>query len=549
MKKLLIILIVIVGLAGCKKDEIVTISVDKTEIKANGEDKATFIVKSNDNIVDDALIYFANTNEVLEGYTFTTQEAGEYNFYAKRNDFKSENITIKAIEEDKGEEKEEEVHPIVLSASEQNLIADGEQKTIFTVIQNNVDVTSQSSFYKADDNSKLPSNEFATTTAGTYKFYAKMDTIVSNIVEVVFAEVEVTPAVLSASKTNIAADGEQKTIFTVRHDNVDVTTESEIYNAADDSKLSSEEFSTTTPGTYTFYAVYKDVKTNEVTVTAREVSVGKSIVFVEGVNKESGWYDVNKKGSGDVNNDMALCWAASASNMIQWWQDRYVAAGNNLPEGTYNGAGEIYELDIFEEIFWNPQKWNNDGAWPNVGVLWYLEGTNLNAGVSGAPQPLVEGGYFKSVWDDVLANTYNGYSNGITGEYNNYYIWGNGSGLATDEDKLRKFTDLVVEFIDRGPVGMSVYPGGNAALHTVTLWGYEIDNETGLLTRIWLTDDGDQKSDPKVQQLNEYTVNISEIQVFTSKFRLPHFTNTDGTVWYGQSWAATLYPVAGYGSK
>ena len=58
---------------------------------------------------------------------------------------------------------------------------------------------------------------------------------------------------------------------------------------------------------------------------------GKSIVFVEGVTSASGWYDVNKMGDGTLNGDVNMCWAAASANMIQWWQDRYVAAGKSLP--------------------------------------------------------------------------------------------------------------------------------------------------------------------------------------------------------------------------
>lgn len=44
--------------------------------------------------------------------------------------------------------------------------------------------------------------------------------------------------------------------------------------------------------------------------------------WVQGVSKTSGWTDYNKSsasGDGDDN----LCWAAAASNVINWWQNRY----------------------------------------------------------------------------------------------------------------------------------------------------------------------------------------------------------------------------------
>lgn len=60
----------------------------------------------------------------------------------------------------------------------------------------------------------------------------------------------------------------------------------------------------------------------------------RTIRFAEGVTTEKGWYDVNKVGRGE-NGDINMCWAAAASNILQWWQDRYIEAGNTLPEGLF----------------------------------------------------------------------------------------------------------------------------------------------------------------------------------------------------------------------
>ena len=66
-------------------------------------------------------------------------------------------------------------------------------------------------------------------------------------------------------------------------------------------------------------------------------NVNDNVVFADGVTLNSGWYDVNKlkRAGADIN----MCWAAAASNIIQWWQDRYVAAGNTLPAGAVTGVG------------------------------------------------------------------------------------------------------------------------------------------------------------------------------------------------------------------
>jgi hypothetical protein len=65
--------------------------------------------------------------------------------------------------------------------------------------------------------------------------------------------------------------------------------------------------------------------------------------------------------------------------MIQWWQDRYVAAGGTLPSTAVNGPGtkvygsfSPYELALMEVYHdeWN----NNKGGQPEEAIPWYFEG-------------------------------------------------------------------------------------------------------------------------------------------------------------------------------
>lgn len=54
--------------------------------------------------------------------------------------------------------------------------------------------------------------------------------------------------------------------------------------------------------------------------------------WVDGVSRNGGWYDAVKYGNLNDSRDSNLCWAASAANMLQWWQARY-----EIPEGIPNG--------------------------------------------------------------------------------------------------------------------------------------------------------------------------------------------------------------------
>ena len=96
MKKILFALVALLGFVACDNndpviEERLNLLVDKAEIIADGEDCVTFIVKnSQGEVLEDAIIYFADTNEALEGKTFKTKFPGEYNFYAKHGNAKSE---------------------------------------------------------------------------------------------------------------------------------------------------------------------------------------------------------------------------------------------------------------------------------------------------------------------------------------------------------------------------------------------------------------------------------------------------------------------------
>ena len=106
---------------------------------------------------------------------------------------------------------------------------------------------------------------------------------------------------------------------------------------------------------------------------------------------------------------------------------------------------------------------------------------------------------------------------------------------------MKKFTDLVVESFNRGMAAMTISLNSNLSSlhHAVTLWGYEIDKATGLLTRVWVTDSDDLTKEPKQQLLNEYNVSIGS---GNSNIQLT------GNTRYGSAWVVSLHPLSGYGS-
>ena len=276
-----------------------------------------------------------------------------------------------------------------------------------------------------------------------------------------------------------------------------------------------------------------------------EIIDGKVRLFAEGVTPTSGWYDVNKI---DYSTDINMCWAATSSNIIQWWQDRYMAAGNELPEGAISGKGtSSYELALMDMY---KEQWDNSrGADASHGITWYFEGRNIQqyASTGSCAQPLSgnDGGYFANIWNEILPHVYHDYSyviapgiiefnNLITREYNGYNEWGNGSGLS-DPERLARFSELLIEFMGRGTCGLGVSVGLGGGLHSITLWGCEYDNATGIVTKIWIADSDDIKSGPRTPILHECTISMEGGSI-----------RIDGA---SQTYYITqLFPVSGYGS-
>lgn len=88
--------------------------------------------------------------------------------------------------------------------------------------------------------------------------------------------------VLSASKSEITADGTDKVTFTVKYGEEDVTANASIADAATGEALSGSEFTTETAGSYEFVASYDGKESNKVKVDAVAVSG-----LVLSVDKES----------------------------------------------------------------------------------------------------------------------------------------------------------------------------------------------------------------------------------------------------------------------
>lgn len=229
-----------------------TLSVDKSEILANGSDKATFTATVNGVESADIQIIALKDNSILSDNTFTTTEPGKYQFKAIYGQESSDVVEITA----------KEVEKIVkLEADKSEILADNTESVTFTVKVDDVVVTENYEITNLNDNVKVEGNTFTSNVYGEFKFQAKYDgKWLSNEVTVIVNEVpvpEVKTLKITATPNRIKADGTEEAVFTVLYGEDDVTAESEIYCTNHEGvTVEGNTFSSTTVGSYSFRARY-----------------------------------------------------------------------------------------------------------------------------------------------------------------------------------------------------------------------------------------------------------------------------------------------------
>lgn len=257
----------VLSILGCsdKKESIpvsITLSANKTSIKANGKDSLTFTVKVDGKETSSGVTIIPSSSTPSEGlkkFNFATSKSGSYSFYALYEGQKSNEITITATQV-----------VIKLTADKPSLKPNGTDIIRFTVKADDEDVTSSAVItLKGEDETKLESHSFSTEKSGTYTFYATYDGEQSQKITIRSATEAVT---LILNKNKIKADGVEEVVFTVQADGRDVTKEAVIMQkGSSDMAYEGKTFKTNEPETYTFYALYDNVKSNEAFLEATYV--------------------------------------------------------------------------------------------------------------------------------------------------------------------------------------------------------------------------------------------------------------------------------------
>ena len=195
-------------------------------------------------------------------------------------------------------------------------------------------------------------------------------------------------------------------------------------------------------------------------------------VWAEGVTVEGGWYDVDK--SSTDQRDNMMCYAASAANLIAWWQNGEY--GSQLTTSAPTKLNDIWTTYL------DYSKNNASGGDPLAAINWWISGVYV---------PVNEEESQRSIFNPLPADSEKITLSVFDGFYYEQY------GL--NKDSLQEFLSVTTEYTDSyfgdllsGGAGVSLWlksDVGNLS-HAITLWGVDYTAD-GKLSKLWITDSDD----------------------------------------------------------
>lgn len=193
-------------------------------------------------------------------------------------------------------------------------------------------------------------------------------------------------------------------------------------------------------------------------------------VWAPGVSQSSGWVDYNKdRGQAPGNDDSLMCWAASSSNIITWWQSQQ---NGTMPDSIPTAS----PWDVFRTIT------TDSGSNPRFALGWYVNGSGGNTWTwdeSNSTQ-YQSGGFLQSVYCTADNPVYIADRN--TSASNTY------AQAAALVGALQSGYAMTLE------VGIAGATGNVPSSHAITLWGlnYDTDQEGNIsITGAYITDSDD----------------------------------------------------------
>lgn len=189
--------------------------------------------------------------------------------------------------------------------------------------------------------------------------------------------------------------------------------------------------------------------------------------------------------------DGSMCWAAAASNVIQYWQDTYRSFNTNAPNGVGSGYSRpegSCSLNVYKELAncWSP----GSGYTYNV-YTWWLQGyvylSTPDVAGSSSLQQSGTGGYYTNIFGSTGPIYHD--SENLKGA--SFYSSFTDTGKRPTLSQTKTLLDRA--FAKAGQaVNLNIAYENYLGSHAITCWGYETDDQ-GAITSLILSDSDDRK--------------------------------------------------------
>ena len=206
-------------------------------------------------------------------------------------------------------------------------------------------------------------------------------------------------------------------------------------------------------------------------------------LWAYGVNKDGGWYDTTKTWSGDSQ----MCWAATASNMINWWQHWDTNYNSSAPQGTvavYTQLKKDYNVDLPDTSALVGIEWWFNANTTLSGQKWKYDETQEKLVVKNSDVFPTEG-----KGDAPFSGYYKNQVKLKEGLYYNESLDADGYNLPLTYEQAS--SSLISVFKDgQTTVGLGISTGGSIG-HSITMWGLEYDTDSNTVSKLYVTDSDD----------------------------------------------------------
>ena len=221
--------------------------------------------------------------------------------------------------------------------------------------------------------------------------------------------------------------------------------------------------------------------------------------------------------------DSAMCWAASAANIIQHWQDTYKGFADTpqlVPDGTQNTLYEYPrgtgELKVYNAVM---DGWNAGSGVPFNAISWWMQGPTRSSGAmggryegvgAGLKNQLSGAGYYKKLFGNVPNTQLPVYPSLEKAPFYSLQIAKFGTE-STSPQLTDIRTTLAEAFKVQGQAVSLLVQPENGSGHAISCWGYETD-AAGTITSLILSDSDDRKFGTFIVNLTEATDHTATIQ-------------------------------------